>query len=281
MKTILWLGLLWVLVQGILKKERGVDDWRKENVGDVKYVHYYYDGQTLHGIFVLSAEGTLGLINPINGQLLWRKAFPVPRKIDHAIFLDNRIAYVINTCIDALIVVNNQTTAELWDIRHGALLGSYPLEYNNAKTRYVDMIFVSNAGEQVAVVCADDERVVAGVSRFKRADDTPGAVSSPVIGRKNQTFCLCFYEPLYNLLSVGLQYVTSSEITMTRYDKAKKTLIPTGSFLFAPYDSYFVKTYGHVVGVKLRPSRSITFYSIVDSEALVERLDNPVFRILG
>ena len=55
---------------------------------------------------------------------------------------------ISNTLIDALIVTDNNSTAELWQMDHGVLLGSYGLEHNRTKERYVDITFITRKEEK-------------------------------------------------------------------------------------------------------------------------------------
>lgn len=72
-RGILWLALLFTLINGLLQKERGINDWSVNNIGDLKHVHFYNEQGKLQGIFVATEEGVLALINPSNGKLIWRK----------------------------------------------------------------------------------------------------------------------------------------------------------------------------------------------------------------
>ena len=89
---ILCIGLV-AIVQGLLQKEKGLNDWSLTNLGDLKYLHYYYEGSTLKGLFAATHEGTLALINPKTGALYWRKTLLNKRSIDKAVFENERIVY--------------------------------------------------------------------------------------------------------------------------------------------------------------------------------------------
>ncbi len=91
-----------------------------------------------------------------------------------------------------------------------------------------------------------------------------------VVCRDNQTFCVCFYEPLYDKLSLGVIYQNANELTVLSIDNKKDSFVITSSFQFGQYDATLKKTWGHLLGVRTNVRNTLTFYSIVDAEALIE-----------
>ncbi len=50
--------------------------------------------------------------------------------------------------LDAIVVTDANSSAELWHMGSGELLGSYPLQQNSTKETYVDATFINKNGEK-------------------------------------------------------------------------------------------------------------------------------------
>ncbi len=154
----------------------------------------------------------------------------------------------------------------------GVLLASYALVQNDTKDSHVDVVFIKKKDEvglefallsnQWVRIYKDKKEIHAIRAQYRFSHNS--------LGSDNQTFCVCFYEPVYDKLSVGLIYSYANELTIHSYDPRKNSLYPIGSFLFGAYDATLKKTWGHLLA--LRKNGAITFYSIVDAEALVTGL---------
>ena len=56
-------------------------DWRFESIGNVKYTHFYYEENKLAGICVASEEGVIALLDPDNGNIVWRNNPTIGRRL--------------------------------------------------------------------------------------------------------------------------------------------------------------------------------------------------------
>jgi len=83
---IITLLIIFQYASSMTLKEKGLNDWHLNNIGDVKILHFYHNAGILKGIFAITEQGTLALINANTGSLIWRKTLTQNRTIDRAIF---------------------------------------------------------------------------------------------------------------------------------------------------------------------------------------------------
>ena len=81
---------------------------------------------------------------------------------------------------------------------------------------------------------------------------------------------------MYDKLSLGLIYTNANELTILSYNPKNKTFSAVSSFLFSQYDATLKKLNEHIVAVRTRLRNTITFYSIVDAEALLDNINKHV-----
>jgi hypothetical protein len=48
------------------------DEWHLEGIGNVKNVHYYYEGADLQGIVLATEEGVIAFLDHKTGNIKWR-----------------------------------------------------------------------------------------------------------------------------------------------------------------------------------------------------------------
>jgi hypothetical protein len=56
-------------------------NWGHESIGSVKYSYYYYEKGVLQGICVVSEEGVIAMLNPAEGEIIWRNYPAIGRRI--------------------------------------------------------------------------------------------------------------------------------------------------------------------------------------------------------
>eukprot|EP00831_Metopus_contortus_P025802 TRINITY_DN22135_c0_g1_i1.p2 TRINITY_DN22135_c0_g1~~TRINITY_DN22135_c0_g1_i1.p2 ORF type:complete len:118 (-),score=38.55 TRINITY_DN22135_c0_g1_i1:150-503(-) len=91
----------------------GLKDWNKQLIGEAKYVHFYYNEKNiLKGVFVATNQGSLAMLNPQNGNIIWRQRVLSEHSVGPAIF-QNKFA---------LIATGNEREVQLWDLEKGILM---------------------------------------------------------------------------------------------------------------------------------------------------------------
>ncbi len=81
---------------------------------------------------------------------------------------------------------------------------------------------------------------------------------------------------MYDKVSIGVIYPRSNELTIYSVDQKRNKLTLAGSFLYSQYDYELKKTSNHLLAVRTQFRNTITFYSIVDSEALIDNIKHKV-----
>ena len=88
---------VWIceLLVGTLFAVQAKDSWKWEGLGNVRYTHYYYEGEELKGICVVSEEGVLALLDHKTGDIKWRDYSIVGRKL-HRFIAEGRCKILLD-----------------------------------------------------------------------------------------------------------------------------------------------------------------------------------------
>jgi hypothetical protein len=140
--TILYLTLF---VHAMTKAQSGVNEWMLQNIGDVKFLHFLYSNGRFLGIFTITHQGSLALLDPKNGYIIWRRPLLIKRPIQSVIYQNLRT--LLTQPLDALITLEDGTSAEMWNMRTGAMIEAFPLTHNENKTLHVDTTFTGSSDE--------------------------------------------------------------------------------------------------------------------------------------
>jgi hypothetical protein len=62
----IFLGIFWLI--GKISAE-----WNYESIGDVNRVEFYYEKEELKGVWVVSEEGSMAMLEPKDGSIIWRR----------------------------------------------------------------------------------------------------------------------------------------------------------------------------------------------------------------
>jgi len=90
------MGLTKMLIAGclvLLCIDLARADWRYNSIGSVQRTHYYYEGEELKGISVVSEEGVIALLNPEDGAIIWRN-YPIKGRKIHRFLPQDRCRFL-------------------------------------------------------------------------------------------------------------------------------------------------------------------------------------------
>eukprot|EP00826_Nyctotherus_ovalis_P045743 TRINITY_DN5091_c0_g7_i1.p1 TRINITY_DN5091_c0_g7~~TRINITY_DN5091_c0_g7_i1.p1 ORF type:complete len:184 (-),score=46.41 TRINITY_DN5091_c0_g7_i1:314-865(-) len=121
------------------RAQSGQNEWVLSNIGDVKFLHFFYSTGRFIGIFAITHQGTLALLDPKHGGIIWRRTLLSQRPVHSVVYHGNCI--LACECLDALIVLEDRASAEVWQMRTGAMIESLSLTHNESKPLYVDSVF--------------------------------------------------------------------------------------------------------------------------------------------
>lgn len=63
--------------------------WHLESIGNVRYTHYYYEGEQLQGILTVSDEGVFAFLDHKTGNIKWRD-YPLAGRKLHRVICEGR-----------------------------------------------------------------------------------------------------------------------------------------------------------------------------------------------
>lgn len=73
MKVATILSICFLAVNGLFEREKGLNDWRIENLGEIKDLKYLEDTNL---VYTLSTTGVLTLFDTQKQQIVWKKELP-------------------------------------------------------------------------------------------------------------------------------------------------------------------------------------------------------------
>lgn len=142
MTDIFPMALVCLLLLSIFLTAQAGESWVLPGLGNVRFTHFYYEGETLQGVCVGTEEGVIGLIDHKTGNIKWRdlplagrrlmRFLPEGRCKSHAIIL-----------LDLLTIVDNYTKAEVFDLSSGKIVNTVVLDKNVHKLSFTDGIIVN------------------------------------------------------------------------------------------------------------------------------------------
>jgi len=65
--------MVWIplVILGLI--ERISAEWSYESIGKVKRIEFYYEREEIAGIWVVSEEGSMAMLEPKDGSIVWRR----------------------------------------------------------------------------------------------------------------------------------------------------------------------------------------------------------------
>lgn len=71
--------IIYIFLIFILCLQAYCENWSYAVIGDVTRVHYYWENDELKGICTSSDDGVIAMLDPVNGEILWRNYPPQGR----------------------------------------------------------------------------------------------------------------------------------------------------------------------------------------------------------
>eukprot|EP00826_Nyctotherus_ovalis_P036305 TRINITY_DN3206_c0_g2_i1.p1 TRINITY_DN3206_c0_g2~~TRINITY_DN3206_c0_g2_i1.p1 ORF type:complete len:263 (+),score=38.53 TRINITY_DN3206_c0_g2_i1:146-934(+) len=258
---------VWILGLLLVEVLRGAKaEWNYESIGKVKRAEFYHEKDELKGIFVTCEEGTVAMLEPNNGSIIWRKSIFNKPILKSTIKQHCNLPLVI---LDGVILMKQNTT-EVIDLRDGNLIAEVNITQNDTVAAYTDIKIISATEENTTYGIMTSSKV-----RVFQKDKEVWKLSAD----PNELFVFMEYDSARDELLVGCLTPETNKIHVKR-TKDKKEIF---SLDYVRESDVLMKVEENILVTRMPPKyeeTSVSVYRISDQVNFVNNFTNSSYKVI-